>query len=374
MVCGKRRQTPAAGVVLALLLGATVIAAATVTGLAACTAAPTTSTTKGCVVMTTEPNAATLRYAAHEGLRRAHEAADAEQTGIRLFTTFSAKEVADESYFLIVEGEVVQVDDPRYGRDHFSNDYVVFHVEPEQVLKGTPRFGTPVAFALPRGLNPPDGWRAVREGDQVLVFAGRLDESLVTGKGRSGAYLPWNDYFGLFLKVEDEYVNIMAPGVSTTADEVAAIVGPPRTSTTRGPGQVSFEGKTWRFEELAQKAGINEALPYRIMEGGEVAWLSAAAQTAQVQMTHAKGYELEGGDLIVLFQTEITPGFGGPGGDVERALRAALTAGAAEEFRADPGQVAMFWYGSFGYVMVADEYSDQLWRLGQWAETGAALR
>jgi hypothetical protein len=36
--------------------------------------------------------------------------------------------------------------------------------------------------------------------------------------------------------------------------------------------------------------------------------------------------------------------------------------------------VSMFWFGAFGYVMVADEYSDQLWRLGQWAETGAGLR
>lgn len=341
--------------------------------LTGCTAAPTTSTSEICVI-TVVPDAADLRYAAHEELRQAHEAADADQAGIMLFTTFSPREVTDESYFLIVEGEVVRVDEPRDGKGDFSNDYVVLHVEPDRVLKGTPRFGTPVGFALPRGLDPPDQWRAVQEGDQVLIFAGRYDENLGTGKDASGAYLPWNDYFGLFLKVEDEYVNIMAPDVSTTAEEVAAIVGPPRTSTTRGPGQISFEGKTWRFELLVDKAGMTDALPYRVMEQSEVAWISGAAQTAGVQMTHAKGYEFDGDDLIILFQTDIAPGWGGPGGDVERALRAALTAGAAEEFRADPEQVAMFWFGAFGYVTVADEFSDQLWRLGQWVETGEGLR
>ncbi len=305
-----RRRAPAAGTVLALLLGAALTAAATVTGLAACGPLSATSTSVICSI-TVATDAADLRYAEHEELRRAHEAADAELTGVVLFTPFVAEEAVEESDLVIVEGIVTRVDRPRDGEDHFANDYVVFHVEPDRVLKGSPRFVTPVAFALLRGLDPPDKWQAVLEGDRVLVLSGRWDESLVTGPSRSGAYFPWNDYWGLFLKVEDEYVNVMAPKVSTTAEEVAAIVGPPNTTTTRGPGQVFFEDTTWRFEELARK---------------------------------------------------------------EQALRTALTAGAAEQYRTTPDQVAMFWFGGFGYVMTADEHREQLWRLGQLAETGAALR
>jgi hypothetical protein len=65
---------------------------------------------------------------------------------------------------LIVRGTVTEVDSPQASVGSIANPYIVFCVDPAEILKGSPHFGTPLPFAIPgRAENSPDFVRATFE-------------------------------------------------------------------------------------------------------------------------------------------------------------------------------------------------------------------
>ena len=267
---------------------------------------------------------------------------------------------------LIVHGTVVGVDDPRTGNGSFSNPYAVFYVEPEVVLKGASRLGTPVPFVL---LLPGDGSESrpwVAEGDEVLVCSQLADAELVTGSGAAGAYLLWNDSYGVFLPVGDRFANVLAPSVTTTLDEVSRMVGPGDTSTTLGPGQMTFGSVNAMFEILLEWKDLPGTLPYRALSAGEIAWLAEAEP--EITVREAKGYELAGGDLAILFYYEPTLQTDEEMLDAEERLTAL-----AKRTYPDSSDIAranLPYIDNYGYVLISDDPEGELRSLLQRARTG----
>ncbi len=113
---------------------------------------------------------------------------------------------------LIVYGKVVKVDPARWStpdgqpRDSrsdasaFARIYTTFYVEPTEI-KGTPRFGTPVAIMVEFHD------KLLAPGDEVLVFAEYYEE----WRSEHGTWNP-NAYFsevrGIYMKVGEEYLNL----------------------------------------------------------------------------------------------------------------------------------------------------------------------
>ncbi len=284
------------------------------------------STTIGCYVMTTDPNAsgatsptmasgATAPGATPPGsagtdattqpdaaaqqqrLEQTNELATAQLTGITLFGTPAVDQCTSESR-LIVHGTVAGVDEPRTGNGSFSNPYLIFYLEPDEVLKGSSRLGVPVPFVL---LLPQDGaenrpW--VEPGDELLVFSQLSDEELVTGSGATGAYLPWNDSYGVFMPLGDRFANDSRPRSPPLWTRYAAWWGKD-TSTTLAPGQMSFGSVDAMFEILLEWKDLPGTLPYRALGADKLAWLADAEP--EITVSEAKGYELASGDLAILF-------------------------------------------------------------------------
>jgi hypothetical protein len=120
----------------------------------------------------------------------------------------------DWSAELIVHGKVVKVDPARWstpdGRepdsrteaDNPARIYTTFYVEPTEV-KGTPRFGTPIAIMVPFHD------KLLAPGDEVLVFAEYYEE----WRGKYGAwnvdaYFSIEEVRGIYMKVGEQYLNL----------------------------------------------------------------------------------------------------------------------------------------------------------------------
>lgn len=118
---------------------------------------------------------------------------------------------------LVFTGEVVRLDDE------------TAYLEPGQVLKGTPLFGTPIAFRCKAGTSSHPFYLAgvLAEGDELLVFARTYDYDQVPDdsylKDKYQAYLLFESEF---MKVGDEYVNIKDTSWRTTVEEVRAAAAP----------------------------------------------------------------------------------------------------------------------------------------------------
>jgi hypothetical protein len=328
---------------------------------------------------TTEPTPATAGASAEERanlLQAMNDSFSALAAGIWLLGPPDIEELVDQSQ-LIVRGTVTEVDSPRASVGSMANPYIVFYVDPAETLKGSPRFGTPLPFAIPgRPEDTPDYVRATFEkplevGDRVLVFSSRGDRDFATGAAAPGADFLWNDTYGLFLPAGGNYVSARSPYTYTTLDEVRRIVGPDKdTSTTLAPGQLSFERKAARFEDRLTAMQLIGALPYQIMTGFDVNWVLDAAAPV-TSLTAVKGYRLANGDRVFLFDTmPAPPDFHQMEQDLEKAMRAAATEGAVV-----PGgeHVSVSWYGGFGYIVIAGDYIDDLGRLAGMAETGELL-
>jgi hypothetical protein len=309
-------------------------------------------------------------------LERAGSIAQAGQTGIKLFlSTPLVDSYANESQ-LIIRGTVTKVDPPRVAAGDVANPYIVFYVEPAELLKGTPGFGSPVAFALlaPGGATQPTGGSAAEsplsEGDDVLLFAYSSDRDLSTASGSQGVYFPWNDSYGIFMPAGDKFVNILAPFAYTTLEEVRTIVGPKDTSTTLSPGFSSFNGRTYVFEDRLQGKRLPGTLPYEVLPAAELDWLQQTI--APLETIAAKGYRLANGDLVFLWSNPL-PGTVQVRDKAEPALLKRLKAAAAERFGTSDTHVSERWFDEFGWVVVARDYVDGLGTLADMAETGAPL-
>lgn len=295
--------------------------------------------------------------------------------GIWLLGPLDIEKLVNQSQ-LIVRGTVIDVDAPHAPVGSVANPYIVFYVNPAEILKGSPDFGTPLPFAIPgRGEDTPDYVRArfekpLEAGDEVLVFSYRGDQDLPRGSGAHGANFLWNDTYGLFLPAAGNYVCIRWPYTYTTLDEVRRIVGPDKnTSTTLAPGYLSFEGKTARFEDRLTARRLSGTLPYEVMIGADLEWVNDAILPA-TDLTGVKGYRLANGDRVFLFDTILAMS---DFSQKERALLEGLRTAAKQEFEVPGDHLWVFWYGGFGYVVISDDYVHELGYLAQMAETGAPV-
>jgi hypothetical protein len=307
-------------------------------------------------------------------LQEAEYIARDELAGIELFATLPVDDCVTESQ-LIVHGTVTKVDPIRTGAGDVANPCIVFYVEPQEVLKGSPRFGNPIAFALyapVQATAASSGQMAARspvaEGDEVLLFSYASDKDLATSSGASGAYFPWNDRCGLYLPDGGTFVSIMWPHDSTTLKEVRALVGPKDTSTTLPPGYLFFNGKTAVFEDRLRGKKLAGTLPYEVLPQTEFDWLSDVV--APASMTAAKGYRLANGDLVFLWNTL---SLGASWSDAESAVLKSLKTAAMEKYGVSVDHIWAFWYGQFGYVVVSKGHVRELGHLAQMAETGEPL-
>jgi hypothetical protein len=243
---------------------------------------------------------------------------------------------------------------------------MVFYLEPAEVLKGSSRLGDPVPFAL---LLPQDGaenrpW--VAPGDELLVFGQLADAERVTGSGATGAYVLWNDSYGIFMPLGDRFANVLAPEVSTTLDEVRRIVGPKETSTTLAPGQMSFGSLNAVFEILLEWRDLLGTLPYRALSADELAWLAEAEP--EITVSEARGYELAGGDVAILFYHE-------PSLRTDEDMQAAeerLTALAKRAYpdSSDIAHATLPYIDDYGYVLISEDPEGELSYLLTRARTG----
>ena len=120
---------------------------------------------------------------------------------------------ADWDAELIVYGTVVKVDPAQWntpdGRQpthapQSADDnpviYTTFYVQPTEI-RGTPRFGTPVAIMVPFHDE------LLAEGDEVLVFA-EYGETWGPGTWKQDAYFSVEEVRGIYMKVGEQYLNI----------------------------------------------------------------------------------------------------------------------------------------------------------------------
>lgn len=126
---------------------------------------------------------------------------------------YKAPQSPDWSAELIVYGEVVKVDPARWntpdGRQpthapRSADDnpviYTTFYVQPTE-MKGTPRFGTPIAIMVPYHDE------LLAEGDEVLVFA-EYGETWGPGTWKQDAYFSVEEARGIYMKVGEQYPNL----------------------------------------------------------------------------------------------------------------------------------------------------------------------
>jgi len=124
----------------------------------------------------------------------------------------------DWSAELIVYGKVVKVDTLRWNtpdgqkpasgkpRDAYvPTPYTTFYVQPT-LLKGSPRFGTPIAImTVEVSERYPE---LLSEGDEVLVFAEYGQKNIYRGTWKQDAYFPLEMARGIYMKVGEQYLNL----------------------------------------------------------------------------------------------------------------------------------------------------------------------
>jgi hypothetical protein len=134
---------------------------------------------------------------------------------------------------LIITGYVVKVDPARWntpdgqrsashmqftpdGHEYQSFTYVTFYVHPEENLKGSPRFGSPIAIMIydlgGRDTGPLD------EGDEVIVMT--QYEKQPPGNWKEDAYFLSEWDLGIYMRVGDEYLNIFDDRVKATTQAI----------------------------------------------------------------------------------------------------------------------------------------------------------
>jgi hypothetical protein len=305
-------------------------------------------------------------------LDHAFEVLARQATGIQLEIRPLMQACVTESQ-LIVHGTVTRVDPLHAPAGEVANPYIVFYVKPDEVLKGASRFGEPIPIALlapgKEGAKQDKDYSPVSpvaEGDEVLVCSYRGDKDLPTGSGSQGAYFLWNDSYGLFLPADGEFVSALDPYTYGTLGQIRTTVGAKDTSTTLSPGYSSFEGKASRFEDRLVGKNLPHTLPFEVMHDAE--WLDEALQPAMV--THTKAYRLANGDRVFLWRTT----YPGPSWQAqEQSTLKKVKDAAVDQYEVKASHVGAFWYGEFGFVVIAGDYVDDLLTFGQMAETGAPL-
>jgi len=126
---------------------------------------------------------------------------------------YKAPQSPDWNAELITYGAVVKVDparwntpdgrQPAHARQSADDNpviYTTFYVQPTEI-RGTPRFGTPIAIMVPYHDE------LLAEGDEVLVFA-EYGEMWGPGTWKQDAYFSVEEVRGIYMKVGEQYLNI----------------------------------------------------------------------------------------------------------------------------------------------------------------------
>ena len=154
--------------------------------------------------------------------------------------------------------------------------------------------------------------------------------------------------------------------VPASQQTLSTIVEVSPTSTTLPPGVMTFDTCASIFEKLLERKQPAGTLPFSVIAPGELTWLSADA--VPVTITHAKGYRLANGDIVILF-------FYAPylRGDASfRAAEQAITGVAKKHYAQTRKDVyAYFPYiDEFGYVVATNDPASPLGRLAEMSRTG----
>jgi hypothetical protein len=126
---------------------------------------------------------------------------------------YKAAQAPDWNAELIVYGKVVKVDparwntpdgrQPTHARQSADDNeviYTTFYVQPTE-MRGTPRFGTPIAIMVPYHDE------LLAEGDEVLVFA-EYGEMWGPGTWKADAYFSVEEVRGIYMRVGEQYLNL----------------------------------------------------------------------------------------------------------------------------------------------------------------------
>jgi hypothetical protein len=139
-------------------------------------------------------------------------------------------------------------------------------------------------------------------------------------------------------------------------------------STTKAiaPEAVTFDTFTQRFEGLVTQRALAGTLPFTTIPNDELTWLSAAARPLTIP--DLKGYRLANGDIVVLFFT--TPSFFTATDTVRSvtfpAADKSIMAALQQKY---PGS-NLVEDPDFGYVVVSQQYGDELRSLADMARLG----
>ncbi len=202
---------------------------------------------------------------------------------------------------IIAVGEVVKIDAPRWNspdgeqwRPHEEQTlavlYTTFYVEPTALLKGTPKWGTPIAFRIQNGVVEGDADLSL--GDNVVAFGasdGRYgpgavyqpagaywltngNNSIWIQEGGTGVYRNpgyTEDPAEASLSLEELKARIAA--FTSSAGEAGTTIPPSAISPTTS---VSDDGAT---DMLAKLMALSEQVPF------DVYWLGESVEGATLQ-------------------------------------------------------------------------------------------
>jgi hypothetical protein len=182
---------------------------------------------------------------------------------------------------------------------------------------------------------------------------------------------------------------ILVSGASFGIFEAVSHLGPPQPilvigdgttvsssalggSTTKdiAPEAVTFETFIQRFGALLTQRNLAGTLPFTTIPTGDLAWLSEAASPLTV--TDLKGYLLANGDMVVFYTT---PSFftssQAEQSTVFPAVNESITKALQQRY---PGSTLLIVDPDFGYLVVSQQYGDELGSLADTARLGSTSK
>ena len=186
----------------------------------------------------------------------------------------------------------------------------------------------------------------------------------------AGAYVVRANFMGLlgaFDYEPDDELHELSVELPLTV--VTTSTSSQSSSTTAGPTTTTTEGMPWqevvrRFTKSVTEANLPGTLPYSVLPEDQVAWL--LSKESPVHPSSITGFRFANGDLVILFdanmvvESDSTYEVRHAMSDAEKALQKMADAKYAGPNKAVQATVRDL---TFGFVLVASRYFDQLWGL-----------
>jgi hypothetical protein len=184
----------------------------------------------------------------------------------------------------------------------------------------------------------------------------------------AGAYVVRANFMGLlgaFDYEPDDELHELSVELPLTV--VTTSTSSQSSSTTAGP--TTTAGMPWqevvrRFTKSVTEANLPGTLPYSMLPEDQAAWL--LSKESPVHPTSITGFRFANGDLVILFDASMVVRPDSPNearramSDAEKALQKMAEAKYAVP---DKGVQASVRELTFGFVLVAGRYFDELWGL-----------